>query len=140
MHKQQKRSGFTLIELLVVSTIIVVLGMIGMASFANASKGARDGKRKSDMETIRQAAILYKQQYGSYPASIGTMEGSYLSQPIPADPGSYTYSYWTNSSSLFCTCAQMESGKGNTGSNPGDYNCSGVGGTTTGDYYCAKNL
>lgn len=136
---KQKKSGFTLIELLVVSTIIVVLAVIGMVSFTQAAKGARDGKRKADMETIRQGLTLYKQQNATYPAAYSSLAGTYLSEPIPVDPGSYTYTYY-GGGTTFCVCAQMENGKGNTLALPSNSSCSGLGGTTTGSYQCAKNL
>lgn len=70
--KIRKKNGFTLIELLVVATIIVVLSAIGLVSFTNAGKSARNSKRKSDLETVRQALVLYKSDTGAYP--IATME------------------------------------------------------------------
>lgn len=144
---KNKKSGFTLIELLVVSTIIIVLATIGMVSFSNAGKSARDGKRKSDMETIRQALTLYKQQTGSYPnnssitTTLTTLSAGYISQPVPADPkagGTYVY-YGT--ASTFCVCATLEKGNGNVGTIPTDAACSGIGAiASTNSYYCAKNL
>lgn len=142
MNKYSKKSGFTLIELLVVSTIIMILATLGMVSYTSASRSARDGKRKSDMETIRQALTLYKQQFGTYPTSNVTstlVSNGYLSEPAPADPGSYTYSFQM-STTAFCVCGQMEGGKGNTATLPSSSACTGIGGTTTGNYYCAKNL
>lgn len=64
--KQQTR-GFTIIELLVVATIIAVLVAIGSVSFANAGKSARNSKRKADLETVRQALVLYKSDNAIYP-------------------------------------------------------------------------
>ncbi len=138
---KNNKSGFTLIELLVVSTIIVVLATIGLVSFTNAGKSARDGKRKADVETIRQALTLYKQQNTSYPSgSIDTvldqLKGSYVSEPVPQDPKTsnppYTYS---GGGTTFCVCATMESGRGNTNSL-----CPGISNITNGTHYCAKNL
>ncbi len=91
----KKQSGFTLIELLVVSTIIVVLSAIGLVSYSNAGKGARNAKRKSDIETVRQALVLFKSDTGAYPAqtTFDTMmgeliapPGGYISEPTPEDP------------------------------------------------------
>mgnify|MGYP002363304913 CR=1 FL=1 len=53
-----KRPAFTLIELLVVITIMIVLMSIGIASFSSDGKSARDAKRRSDLETIRQAMVM----------------------------------------------------------------------------------
>ena len=87
----KKKSGFTLIELLVVATIIIVLAAIGLVSFSNAGKSARNSKRKSDLETVRQALVLYKSDNGEYPsrnysAMIVTLANGYISSPTPLDP------------------------------------------------------
>lgn len=63
--------GFTMIELLVVATIIVLLSAIGLVSFSAAGKGARDGKRKADMEQLRSALELYRTAVGTYPVASG---------------------------------------------------------------------
>ncbi|PJC43527.1 MAG: hypothetical protein CO039_03740, partial [Candidatus Pacebacteria bacterium CG_4_9_14_0_2_um_filter_34_50] len=67
MNKNKKK-GFTLIELLVVATIITILSAIGLVSFVNAGQGARDAKRKADLETVRQALVLRRSDLGNYPS------------------------------------------------------------------------
>ncbi|MCL4208570.1 hypothetical protein KJZ63_02975, partial [Patescibacteria group bacterium] len=52
--------GFTMIELLVVTTIIIILTSIGLVSYTSANRSARNGKRKADMEMVRQALVLYR--------------------------------------------------------------------------------
>jgi len=109
--KNTKQLGFTLIELLVTSTIIAILSAIGLVSFINAGKGARDAKRKSDLETVRQALVLYRSDNGSYPSggsggatgytsAISTLSAdNYISDPTPVDPknnDTYFYSYSSN--------------------------------------------
>ena len=95
--KQQK--GFTLIEILVVTTIIAVLAVGAFVSFASAGKSARDSRRKTDLETVRQAMVLYKVETGCYPSgdyatAVGALvSGGYLSNPAPSDPKPPTYSY-----------------------------------------------
>lgn len=97
--KKRKKNGFTLIELLVVATIIVVLSAIGLVSFTNAGKSARNSKRKSDLETVRQALVLYKSDNGTYPVlspsshtryetlvSNTYLGNGYLGDPTPDDP------------------------------------------------------
>lgn len=96
---RKKKTGFTLIELLVVATIIIVLSAIGLVSFTNAGKSARNSKRKSDLETVRQALVLYKSDMGTYPAlspnnhtqyetlvSNTYLGNGYVSDPTPDDP------------------------------------------------------
>ena len=63
---KQKQRAFTLIELLVVISIIGILIALGVTSYVTAQRKARDAKRKADLETVRQAMILYRQDNGSY--------------------------------------------------------------------------
>jgi len=90
--KKINSKGFTLIELLVVATIIVVLSAIGLVSFSNAGKSARNSKRKADLETVRQALVLYKSENpagypaGDYNTMIGVLGSGFISEPTPVDP------------------------------------------------------
>lgn len=125
MNKQNsvsKNKGFTLIELLVVSTIIVILSAIGIVSFIGAGKGARDAKRKSDLETVRQALVLYRSDAGTYPAGAGgasgystaisaLSSGRYISSPTPIDPKddvTYFYSYSSNTITFTLSAEKLE--------------------------------
>lgn len=91
-RKKNQQTGFTLIELIVVATIIVVLSAIGMVSFINAGKSARNSKRQADLETVRQALVLYKSDNSIYPSGssysnmITTLSAGYISSPTPLDP------------------------------------------------------
>lgn len=98
--------GFTFIELLVTVTIIAVLSAIAAVNFASTGQKSRDAKRKADLETIRSALELYRNDEGSYPqlttasgcitsTTIASATVSYLA-PIPKDPrddGTHTYCY-----------------------------------------------
>ncbi|MCB9813642.1 MAG: type II secretion system protein [Pseudomonadales bacterium] len=109
--------GFTLIELLVVTTIIVILSAIGMVSFTNAGMGARDAKRKSDLETVRQAIVLYRSDGNGYPTAtdytalvslLSSGTPKYLSLPTPTDPKPPAAYFYKVGSGTFCLCAGME--------------------------------
>lgn len=121
-HTQnQKSRGFTLIELLVVIAIIGVLAAVGMVSYSVAGKGARDARRKTDIETIRQALVMYRSEFGCYPddgmgmdAVLNTLkDASYLSNPLPVDPkntGLFVYNYDTSKYSSVANCPPGETG------------------------------
>jgi prepilin-type N-terminal cleavage/methylation domain-containing protein len=53
------RAGFTLIELLVVISIIGVLSSIATVSYKSARAHARDAKRVSDTQQIKDALELF---------------------------------------------------------------------------------
>jgi len=124
MYKQ--KTGFTLIELLVTATIIIVLSLIGMVSFAKAGKAARDSRRRADLAMVQQAMVQYKvNEAGAYPTgSFATVVGAlntagYLSDPVPVDPKSPTYDYsCACAAATFSLTATLESGGTFTLSNP----------------------
>lgn len=65
--KCSQYNGFTLIELLVVISILAIIFIVGAAIFTNTQKGIRDGRRKADLEALRQSLEMYKLQTGHYP-------------------------------------------------------------------------
>lgn len=77
-----KKSGFTLVELLVVISIIAILSLIGLTVYTNVQKGARDAKRKADIDAIANA-MEANYASGQYVALIDSM---FSSNAIPQDP------------------------------------------------------
>jgi general secretion pathway protein G len=61
-------AGFTMIELLVVATIMIVLTTIALVSYRSATQNSRNAKRKTDLQTVRQALVLYRSDIGCYPS------------------------------------------------------------------------
>lgn len=64
--------GFTLVELIVVIGIIGILSTLGMSSYSNIQRKARDAKRVADAREIKIALAAYYADNGSYPLSTGT--------------------------------------------------------------------
>ncbi len=92
------KNGFTLIELLVVATIIIVLTTIGLVSYRTVARNSRDAKRKSDLETVRQAAIMYRSETGEYPVCGGSTPNTYFNGCVTTlfDAGYLTESAFTD--------------------------------------------
>ena len=88
--------GFTLIEIIIVLGIISILMMLGLVSYPNLQKKARDASRIAEVDNIRSALELYRTNNSYYPEDLTelTEDGLYL-ESIPADPlypkHSYTY-------------------------------------------------
>jgi prepilin-type N-terminal cleavage/methylation domain-containing protein len=61
-----KQKGFTLIELLVAIAIIGLLSSVVLTSLSEARARARDARRKSDLDQIRTALIMYYDTHGDY--------------------------------------------------------------------------
>lgn len=87
---KKKLTGFTMIELLVVATIMIVLTTIALVSYRNATVNSRNAKRKTDIQSVRQALVLYRSDNGCYPPdstylTMLTAISGYLSE-TPYDP------------------------------------------------------
>lgn len=126
MRLLPQKNGFTMIELLVVTTIMIVLTTIGLVSYRQVGYSSRNAKRKADLETVRQALILYRSDQPYYPQtnSFGTMLGSiddYLSSENIIDPKNtapFVYEY-VSDGVLFQLTAHLEpDGTAYTLSNP----------------------
>jgi general secretion pathway protein G len=114
LKNQTNRFGFSMIELLVVTTIIIVLTTIGLVTYQSTGVNARNGKRKADMETVRQALVLYRVEQGTYPdttsfSSMVSDVSDYLSAIDISDPvgDPYVYSY-DSDGSTFTLTAELE--------------------------------
>ena len=119
-----KQKGFTLIELMVSVTIIAVLTVIGVINFGGTNKKARDGRRMSDLEKIRVALEINRQEKGSYPTVLTTLNTNGYLQATPLDPKAGFLYNFVGTSFSYTLDSQME----NLGSTNGTYgnNCGGV--------------
>ena len=103
-----------MIEILVVVAIIALLTTIGILSFGQVNKKARDGKRKADLEQVRSALVLYRTDNGVYPTTLdwSTMSpitayisGSSIRDPLSSPNPQYSF---TGTTSTFSVCATLE--------------------------------
>ncbi len=62
--------AFTLIELLTVIAIIAILSAIILPVYASAKRSAQKGADASDMNSIRTALQLYRQDQGGFPPAL----------------------------------------------------------------------
>lgn len=123
----KKQLGFSLIELLVVATIIIVLMTIGIVSYRQSSRNARNAKRQSDLESVRQALVLYRNDEGTYPDPGGNGTNAafeamlitivdYISFSSLTDPRSPDYYYTYSSDGIdFTLGATLETADGDVG-------------------------
>ena len=70
---KQKSRGFTLIELLVVIAIIGILATVASVSLTQARRRARDTKRVSDIQQIRNGLVIYSNSRATYPPADATV-------------------------------------------------------------------
>lgn len=115
MKKRRFFSGFTLIELLVVITLISLLMGLALVSYQGTRRSARDGRRKADLEQIRNALEMCRADANSYPSSLGTSiicDGQTYMASVPTDPLLSTYNYRYNGvdANTYVLCAYLEGG------------------------------
>lgn len=117
----QLTTSFTLIEILVVVTIVGVLLGVGAVSYRSITRNSRDARRKEDLEKIRQALELARNQNPNKLYSSSTLSGYCDTHPgivallnpylpsVPTDPQSPTYRYLcTISTDTYTLGARME--------------------------------
>lgn len=97
--------GFTLIELLVVIAIIAVLSVVGIVLFTNVQKGARDSKRRVDIDSIAKA---YEIKKGNSYTAIGDSDFSSGKKPQDSSKGDY-FNWLAQDGSGFKACAALDS-------------------------------
>lgn len=127
---KKRTRGFTLMELLITMGIIVLLMGVGVVSYTQTNKKARDSKRKADIESIRSALELYRTDQGQYPTltvdpgrgnCIDPSQTSIISGAVtyiatlPTDPtdngtNSSCYTYTLNSPTSYLITCSFESG------------------------------
>jgi len=64
-----KLSGFTLIELIVVMALIMILSVVGIGTYTQATVKGKDTQRKSDLNQIAKAVESFYTDVGRYPLS-----------------------------------------------------------------------
>jgi len=70
---RKSSSGFTIVELLIVIVVIAILAAITIVAYNGIQQRARDGERRTEMQTIEKALALYFIDNGSYPTCTNTV-------------------------------------------------------------------
>ena len=128
MNKKQKSLGFTLIESLVVVTMMMVIIAAAVGSYSAANKKNRDNKRMADLDRIRMALEMYRQNdaTGEYPVASGDQASGLVTTFLdawPTDPKStQNYYYIRPTAYTYELYALLEISTGVTYAN----NCGGV--------------
>lgn len=130
-YSHSGKKGFTLIELIVAITILSILAAVATGSYFNSLKQARDARKKADLEQIRQALELYRNDdtTGQYPSQLTDLLPQYLPR-LPINPSSkqpYNNSNYRQSGTSYELSVVLEKPKDGSGScsgNPTLFSCS----------------
>jgi len=76
MQHRRSQKGFTLIEILIVVVIVAILAAISVPIYLEYVQSARASDAKTAISSIWQAAQIYYQDRGSYPATVDELEES----------------------------------------------------------------
>jgi len=86
----KQSNGFTLLELMVIITLVAMLALSGFSSYSASQKSARDSRRKTDLETVRQALELYRSANSAlYVNYTGNTQGSNALKTALTNNGCY---------------------------------------------------
>lgn len=95
LRKHSSDRGFTLIEILIVVTLIVVLASIGMASYTNSVRRAREAVLREDLFRIRDAIDQFYADKNKYPQTLADLVSEKYLREIPKDPMTNSADTWT---------------------------------------------
>lgn len=141
-----KKSGFTLVELLVVIAIISILAIVGMVSYTGIQKGARDAKRRADVNAIADVLEAHYNDTASPCSATAAMpycasiSDAFFSGGRPHAPSGtdYTITIPAATRTTYTVCADLEGNNGNS-STLGDGTDFTYVSDSTGSYYCRRN-
>jgi len=95
LRKHSSDRGFTLIEILIVITLIVVLASMGMASYTNSVRRAREAVLREDLFRIRDAIDQFYADKNKYPQTLADLVSEKYLREIPKDPMTNSADTWT---------------------------------------------
>lgn len=124
IYMKKWNTGFTLVEMLIVIGLIALVATITVSGFGNLQQGARDGRRKEDIDKVNTAIQAYRNDTGKFPTAVNYGElmsiltPDYISVP-PVDPlnrDGFVYTYFSADGSRYELGARLEA-RGGDGNN-----------------------
>ncbi len=90
MRSRQSRKGFSLLEIIAAVIILAVVAAATVATVAPMRQKADDKMSVQELATLNSLANTYFIEYGSFPASIGSLRTSgYIAYTTPEDKTRY---------------------------------------------------
>ncbi len=72
--KRKTQSGFTMIEIMVVVVIVAILAVIALPTYLDYVKSSYASESRTIMSNINNAAKMYYQTKGEWPADVDALE------------------------------------------------------------------
>ena len=89
-----KQRGFTLIELLIVITLVVVLASVGLATYGQSVRRAREATLKENLFRMRDAMDQYYADKNKWPPALQDLVSDGYLRAIPDDPFTKSADTW----------------------------------------------
>jgi general secretion pathway protein G len=89
-----KWRGFTLIEVLIVITLVTILASVGLATYTNSVRRAREATLREDLFRMRDAIDQYYADKNKYPAALQDLVSDGYLREIPKDPMTDSADSW----------------------------------------------
>ena len=83
---RRSAKGFTLLELMIVISILVILAMIGMATYNRTVLAAKEATLREDLFTMRKMIDQYAADKGKLPQTLDDLRSAGYIHDIPIDP------------------------------------------------------
>jgi general secretion pathway protein G len=90
----RRQHGFTIIELLIVCTLMVILAGVGLTTYTNSVRRAREATLKEDLFRMRDAIDQYYADKNKYPSALGDLVSDGYLREIPKDPFTDSADSW----------------------------------------------
>ncbi len=87
-------AGFTLIEVLIVVVLVIVLASVGLATYTNSVRRAREAVLREDLFRMRDAIDQYYADKNKYPATLQDLVSDGYLRDIPKDPITASTDTW----------------------------------------------
>lgn len=91
---RNKQRGFTLIEVLIVITLVMILAGVGLATYTNSVRRAREATLKEDLFRMRDAMDQYYADKNKWPSALQDLVSDGYLRAIPKDPFTDSADTW----------------------------------------------
>ncbi len=85
-RKIRRAGGFTLIEVLIVIVLVIILASVGLATYTNSVRRAREATLREDLFRMRDAIDQHYADKNKYPSSLQDLVSAGYMREVPVDP------------------------------------------------------
>ncbi len=110
--QKQGLTGFTMIEIMVVVVIVAILAAIAVPVYVDYVESARASEAKSVIGAIKNAAEMYRQNFGEWPADVDELERTGQLDVDPATRRKWVFELQLPEKIIATSTSEMVGGEG----------------------------